>query len=157
MDKEIPLVIAVIIIGIILFIGVIVGALVVVGLGLQVVDSPQAGVPETQSKAIWKSASPVSIIDWSRNNDSLLLSAKNTGSQTITIDSITIKGITATNLPSKEITPGGSLLITIPNIGTCSTGSHYSLSKNEIAIHYSVVNGIKDFTEHAPADLVGTC
>ena len=147
------LLLIIIIIVIILFIGAIVGGLVIVGLGLQVMNTG-AGVPETQVKATWKSAEPFAIMDWGYSNNNMTIILQNNTGEAIVFKEMTL-GPEMVYSSTKTLTAGATLTTTI-NVPACAASSKYNFNKNDIIITYDYKD-IQNKTQHALADIVGTC
>jgi hypothetical protein len=176
-DKKVLIIIIAIAAIMILIPVVIVVGLVVVGLTMQVMPSTMnnyspvqivgegnqtqftnqiSGIPITTAKVAWKAAEPIGIIDWTRNGDKLTIVVKNNTSDTIDVNSFSVKVGTTTDLPITRLSAAGTKIINISGIGDCSTGTKYAVPKSNISIEYTTTSGLLK-TQKAPADIVGTC
>ena len=134
---------------------VIVIALVVVGV-MGWFPGLGTGITESQSKAYWKSASPIAITDWKITGTAAdaTFSLQNLTTDKITVTEMTMDG-SAIGLMDVNLAAGdtnGSVSGT-PGIA-CSSGSSYQYN---VAISYDVVGGISGKTQTGQKPLVGTC
>ncbi len=134
---------------------IIVVALVVVGV-MGWFPGLGTGITESQSKAYWKSASPIAITDWKITGTAAdaEFSLQNLTTDKIAVTEITFDG-TAIGLADANLAAGDTNGSVKGATGiACSSGSSYQY---DVAISYDVVGGISGKTETGQKPLVGTC
>ncbi len=134
---------------------IIVVALVVVGV-MGWFPGLGTGITESQSKAYWKSASPIAITDWKITGTAAdaTFSLQNLTTDKISVTEITIDGA-AIGLADVNIAAGDTNGSVTGSTGiACSSGSSYQYN---ISISYDVVGGISGKTETGQKPLVGSC
>ena len=131
---------------------IIVIALVVVGV-MGWFPGLGGGINEQQSRAYWKSASPLAITDWKITATNGQFTVENTSTDKITLTDITVDGA-ALGLADTNINAGATYTTTADSDATCTTAQTYSY---DVKITYGVVGGISDKTLTGAKPIVGTC
>ncbi len=134
---------------------VIVVALVVVGV-MGWFPGLGTGITESQSKAYWKSASPIAINDWKITSTAgeATFSLQNLTTDKIAVTEITVDGV-ALGIEDLNIAAGDTngAVSGTPGIA-CTSGSSYQYT---VAVSYNVVGGISGKTETGQKPIVGSC
>ncbi len=131
---------------------IIVIALVVVGV-MGWFPGLGSGINEQQSRAYWKSTSPLALTDWKLTATDATFTVLNTTTDKLILTDITVGG-TALGLTDQNIAAGASYTTPADNSATCTTGQTYSIG---VAVSYDVAGGITGKTLTGQKPIVGTC
>ena len=131
---------------------IIVIALVVVGV-MGWFPGMGTGITEQQSRAYWKSASPLAITDWHITSSNGTFTLQNMTTDTIQLNDLTVAG-TALGLADVNIAAGTTYTTAADSDITCTSGKSYSYS---VSISYDIIGGISGKTQTGAKPIVGTC
>ncbi len=126
-------------------------ALVVIGL-LGWFPGLTGGAQEQQSKAYWKSATPMSILDFKISGTGVTLDMQNGGSDKISVENVTFGG-TSLSVTSTSFNPGERKTVTGTLGTTCASGSAFTY---DVTIGYNTTK-ITGNRQMGDKPLIGKC
>ncbi len=131
---------------------IIVIALVVVGV-MGWFPGISSSITEQQSRAYWKSTSPLALTDWKITSTNGTFVVQNNSTDKIQLTDIIVDG-TALGLSDVNINAGGSTTTAADTDITCTSGQTYSYN---VKITYDVIGGISGKTFSGDKPIVGSC
>ena len=132
---------------------IIVVALVVVGV-MGWFPGLGTGITESQSKAYWKSTSPLAITDWDADStNGVSFVVQNMTTDKIELTDILVDGIEL-DIADANIAAGATYTVPVDDSVSCTVEEIYSY---DIKINYNVNKGIQNKTLTGNKPLIGTC
>ena len=121
---------------------------------------PNSDVSEASARSIWKSASPLAIVDWSREGTTFTLTVKNNSVDTLALFSgvklLYVYSSSDTN-PIFNFAPGASTTVKLSGLEDCKKGESFTYAKENILLSYKIKSDDKLTPETNIADLIGKC
>ncbi|MEW6329075.1 MAG: class III signal peptide-containing protein [Candidatus Micrarchaeota archaeon] len=126
-------------------------ALVVIGL-LGWFPGLTGGAQEQQSRAYWKSATPLSILDYKISGTTVTFDIQNSGSDKVTLRNVSFDGTDLTGVVLTNFNPGERKTIT-GTVASCTAGAGFTYN---VVIEYNTpkITGNKQMGDKP---LIGKC